>query len=56
MPAVPPAGGGRPVGVRLKGIIGSVVAERGDGVIEVEVLPDAVSLLVEVPPAIALST
>jgi len=44
-----------PVAARLKEIIGSVVAECGGEVIEVEVMPDHVHLLVEVPPAIALS-
>lgn len=43
------------VGVRLKQSIGEVVAEAGGEVIEVEVVADHVHLLVEVPPAAALS-
>ena len=35
---------------RLKGIIRSAVAERGASVIEMEVMPDHVHLLVEVDP------
>ncbi len=47
--------GGR-VKVRLKEIIAGVVAEAKDEVIEVEVMPDHVHLLVEVPSAAALET
>jgi putative transposase len=43
-----------PVEARLKEIIAEVVAEAGGEVIEVEVMPDHVHLLVEVPPAVAL--
>jgi putative transposase len=43
------------VGVRLKEIIGQVVGEAGGTVIEVEVMPDHVHLLVEFPPAVPLS-
>jgi putative transposase len=39
---------------RLKEIIAEVVVEAGGEVIEVEVMPDHVHLLVEVPPAVAL--
>jgi len=42
------------VEVRLKEIIAEVGAEAGGEVIEVEVMPDHVHLLVEVPPVIAL--
>jgi len=41
--------------VRLKEIIFEVIDEAGGEVIEVEVMPDHVHLLVEVPPAVALS-
>jgi REP element-mobilizing transposase RayT len=44
-----------PVKVRLTAIIARVVAEAGGEVIEVEVMPDLVQLLVEVPPAVGLS-
>jgi putative transposase len=44
-----------PVAERLKEIIAEVAGEAGDEVIEVEVMPDHVQLLVEVPPAVALS-
>ncbi len=40
---------------RLKEIIGQVVGEAGGTVIEVEVMPDHVHLLAEVPPAVPLS-
>jgi putative transposase len=40
---------------RLKEIIAEVVLEAGGEVIEVEVMPDHGHLLVEVPPAVALS-
>ncbi len=43
------------VEVRLKEIIAEVIADAGGQVIEVEVMPDHVLLLVEVPPAVALS-
>jgi len=43
------------VEVRLSEIIFEVVAEAGGEVIEVEVMLDHVHLLVEVPPAVALS-
>ncbi|MGH9070647.1 MAG: IS200/IS605 family transposase [Acidimicrobiales bacterium] len=43
------------VETRLKQIIAEVVAEVGGQVIEVEVMPDHVHLLVEVPPTVALS-
>ena len=43
------------VEVRLKEIILEVVAEAGAEVIEVEVMPDHVHLLVEVPPAVPLA-
>jgi putative transposase len=43
------------VEVRLKEIIAEVVAEANGEVIEVEVMPDHVHLLVEVPPAVPLS-
>jgi len=42
------------VKARPKEIIAEAVAEAGGGVIEVEVMPDHVHLLVEVPPAVAL--
>jgi len=42
-----------PVEARLKEIVAEVVAEAGGEVIEVEVMPDHVHLLVEVPPAVA---
>jgi putative transposase len=40
---------------RLKEIIGQVVGEAGGTVIEVEVMPDHVHLLVEFPPAVPFS-
>ena len=40
---------------RVKVIIGDVAAEVGVEVIEVEVLPDQVHLLAEVPPTVPLS-
>ncbi|MGH9918222.1 MAG: IS200/IS605 family transposase [Nitrososphaerales archaeon] len=40
---------------RLKELIFEVVAEAGGEVIEVEVMPDHVHLLVEVPPPVPLS-
>jgi putative transposase len=43
------------VEMRLKEIIAEVVAELSGNVIEVEVMPDHVHLLVEFPPAVALS-
>ena len=43
------------VDVRLKEIIGVVCGEYGAVVIEAEVMPDHVHLLVEVPPTVALS-
>ena len=43
------------VEVRLKEIIFEVIDEAGGEVIEVEVMPDHVHLLVEVPPVVALS-
>jgi putative transposase len=43
------------VEVRLKQIVAQVVDEAGGQVIEVEVMPDHVHLLVEVPPTVALS-
>jgi len=42
------------VEARLKEIIAEVVAEASGEVIEVEVMPDHVHLLVEVPPVVAL--
>lgn len=39
----------------MKEIVAEVVAEARGEVIEVEVMPDHVHLLVEVPPAVALS-
>jgi len=44
-----------PVEARLKEIIAKVGAEASREVIEVEVMPDHVHLLVEVPPAVALA-
>jgi putative transposase len=44
-----------PVEDRLREIIAQVVLEVGGEVIEVEVMPDQVHLVVEVPPAVALS-
>jgi len=44
-----------PLEARLKEIIAEVGAEAGGEVIEVEVMPDHVHLLVEVPPVIALA-
>jgi putative transposase len=41
--------------LRLKQIIGEVVAEFGGRVIEVETMPDHVHLLVELPPHVAVS-
>ena len=46
--------GGR-VEIRLKEIVAGVVAEGGGEVVEVEVTPDHVQLLVEVPRAVWLS-
>ncbi len=43
------------VDVRLKEIIGDVCGELGVGIIEVEVMPDHVHLLAEVPPSVPLS-
>jgi putative transposase len=43
------------VDARLKQIIAEVVAEAGGQVIDIEVMPDEVALLVEVPPGLALS-
>ncbi len=40
---------------RLKQVIAQVVDEAGGQVIEAEVMPDHVHLLVEVPPTVALS-
>jgi REP-associated tyrosine transposase len=40
---------------RLKEILGRVAQEVGAEIIEVEVMPDHVHLLVEIPPAVALS-
>jgi putative transposase len=40
---------------RLKVIIGDVAAEVGAEVIEVEVMPDHVHLLTEIPPTVPLS-
>jgi putative transposase len=39
----------------LKELIANVVGEAGGEVIEVEVMPDHVHLLVKVPPTVALS-
>lgn len=44
-----------PIQMRLKQIIGEVVAEFGGIVIEVETMPDHVHLLVELPPRVAVS-
>jgi putative transposase len=44
-----------PVETRLKEIVSQVVAEAGGEVIEVEVMPDHVHLLAEVPPTVPLS-
>lgn len=41
--------------LRLKAIIGEVVAEFGGMVIEVETMPDHVHLLVELPPKVPVS-
>jgi putative transposase len=43
------------VEARLKAIIAEVVAEHDAEVIEVEVMPDHVHLLVEIPPQVPLS-
>ncbi|MGH9075609.1 MAG: IS200/IS605 family transposase, partial [Acidimicrobiales bacterium] len=43
------------VEARLEEIIAEVVGEVGGQVIEQEVMPDHVHLLVEIPPAVALS-
>lgn len=43
------------VETRLDQIVAQVVDEAGGRVIEVEVMPDHVHLLVEVPPTVALS-
>jgi putative transposase len=43
------------VAVRLKEIVGEVCAQLGAEVLEVEVMPDRVHLLVEIPPAVPLS-
>jgi len=51
-PELPPAGAGGPVEVRLGEIVFEVVDEAGG---EVEVIPDHLHLVVEVPPAVALS-
>ena len=40
---------------RLRRLIAAVAAEVGAHVIEVEVMPDHVHLLIEVPPSVALS-
>ena len=43
------------VEARLEEIIVAAVAELGASIIEVEVMPDHVHLLVEIPPTVALS-
>jgi putative transposase len=43
------------VDARLKAIIAEVVAEVGAEVIEIEVVPDQVQLLAELPPTVPLS-
>jgi len=43
------------VDARLKAIIAEVVAEVGAEVIEIEVMPDHVHLLAELPPTVPLS-
>ncbi|MGH9070018.1 MAG: IS200/IS605 family transposase [Acidimicrobiales bacterium] len=43
------------VEARLKEIIAEVAVELGAAIIEVEVMPDHVHLLVEIPPTVALS-
>ena len=43
------------VDARLKAIIAEVVAEVGAEVIEIEVVPDHVQLLAELPPTVPLS-
>ena len=40
---------------RLKEVLAEVAADVGAGIIEVEVMPDHVHVLVEIPPAVALS-
>ncbi len=40
---------------RLKQLVGDVAGELGATVIELEVMPDHVHLLVEIPPTVALS-
>jgi putative transposase len=40
---------------RLREILGQVAEEVGAEILEVEVMPDHVHLLVEIPPAVALS-
>ena len=44
-----------PVEQRLKTIIAEVCAEMSVEVLEIEVMPDHVHLLVEIPPTVALS-
>lgn len=46
---------GGKIEVRLKQIVGEVVEEVGGEVIEVEVMPDHVHLLMEVPPTVHMS-
>jgi putative transposase len=43
------------VDVRLKAIVADVASQVGAGVLEVEVMPDHVHLLAEVPPTLPLS-
>jgi putative transposase len=43
------------VDVRLKAIVADVASQVGAGVLEVEVMPDHVDLLAEVPPTLPLS-
>ena len=43
------------VDARLKEIVSAVMGEAGGEVIEVEVMPDHVHLLAEVPPSVGLS-
>jgi putative transposase len=43
------------VDVRLKAIVADVASQVGAGVLEVEVMPDHVQLLAEVPPTLPLS-
>jgi len=53
VPQVPPSGAGRE-GRGPVEILFEVVAEAGGEVLVVEVMPDHVHLLVEVPPVVAL--